>query len=309
MPNWMGGGQGAVGGAMTGAALGSVVPGIGTGIGAAVGGGLGFLGGLFGDKQNPYAQRLEQFAGQPAPQMGPAAQAGTSDFRANQRRLADMLQAQAEGSGPSLAMEAANQQAERGSKAAQAAAASMRGPNVGLGAFQAMNQAGEAQNAATQAAALGRIQEQYNAQNLLGLTLHGARGADEEMGRYNATQQNLQAQANLDAQLRAMGINSSVLQTLYGGGQQPGFGEQLLAGGAGSLGFLAGQLGNQGGQGAQAPMWGDQLRRIAAGGGGQPGGPSIGGQGGAYQGNAGNPQFAWQGLGPAYNLPGAGGTF
>jgi len=52
MPNWKGGGKGALSGAAKGAAIGSVVPGVGTLIGGGIGAAGGFLKGLFskGDK-------------------------------------------------------------------------------------------------------------------------------------------------------------------------------------------------------------------------------------------------------------------
>jgi hypothetical protein len=242
MADWIQGGQGALGGAMTGAALGSVVvPGVGTAIGAGAGGLLGGLAGLFGsgDKQAPYRKMYEDYykgiQGREAPQ------AGYSDFRGNQQDLIRMLEAQARGEGPSLAAQQAKATSDLNAQRAQAVAASGRGPSAALSQFQAQQTAGQLGAGATQQAMQGRIQEQLNAQQLLGLNIHGARGADEAMNK-----------ANMESILRMYGIQDEAsLRAIMGASGTlpqpgPGMGSQLLAGGAGSLGFLAGQLGNQG---------------------------------------------------------------
>jgi hypothetical protein len=113
---------------------------------------------------------------------------------------------------------------------------------------------------ANQDAAMARIQEQYNAQNQLGLTLHGARGQDEAMSQFNAGAQNQFAMANQDAQLRAWGLNDSAVLGALGGAagvpQRAGLGEQLLAGGSQWLGFRLGQRGNNQQGGGQPTPWG-----------------------------------------------------
>lgn len=249
--DWSQAGQGAAGGAATGAALGSVLPGLGTGVGAVLGGlGGGLLGG-FGS--NPYEGALRDQLGRPAPQAGPASPAQNSFFRNNQSELIKRLEAQSRGEGPSLAAQQLQAAQDRGMKQGAGLAASTAGPNAALGQFQALNVAGANQAQASQDAAMARIQEQYNAQNLLGLTVHGARQQDESVGMFNSAQQNAMSQANLAAKLEAMGLDRNTLMALMGNAG-PGMGTQLMAGGFGALGFLAGQqgLGGQGGNPMQA---------------------------------------------------------
>lgn len=236
--NWGDMAKGGAGGAMAGSAFGPV----GTAIGGLAG---GFMGGAFGgsptsgyqDQLNAYAQMA---GGRNAPQ------AGESGFRQNQQGLVSMLEAQARGQGPSLAAQQLQAGQDRGVKQASGLAASGRGPNAALAQMQAMNMMGGNQAQVNQDAAMARIQEQYNAQNQLGLVLQGARGQDQNL-----------SQMNLEAKLRQMGINdSATLQALLGAGGmagQPTMGDQMLAGGGGMLGFLAGQRGQQGNNGQATP--------------------------------------------------------
>lgn len=256
-----GAGQGAVGGAMAGAPLGPW----GIAGGALIGGALG----AFGSKPNPYEDRLNAFANQAAPQAGPAAQGAYSDFRGNQQDLVRMLEAQARGEGPSLAAQQLKAASDRGGRQAQSLAAGAQGPNAALAQFQAQATSGGLSAQAAQDAAAARIQEQYNAQNQLGLTLHGARGADENMNQFNAAAQNQTALANLEAQ----GLTrSQALQALSGAaglsGGRDATGQGILAGGAGTLAQWVANRGNQ-------PQGGGNQRAA----GGMPGwGPMGGGQ-------------------------------
>lgn len=273
-PSWGGAAQGAGGGALAGGAVGGP---LGAGIGAVAGGLLG----AFGSQSNPYQQQMEAFSRMGSPQRGPAAQGQLSGFRQNQSQLVAQLEAQARGEGPSLAAQQLREASDRNSRNQQAMAAGTGGPNAALAQFQAaqMGQMGAAQNA--QQAAAARIQEQYNAQSQLGLTLHGARGMDEEMSRYNAGAQNSQASDNLQAKLQNRGMQFGALSTLYGDkAGDPSMGEQILGAGAGLYGFYAGQRGNTP-QAAAAPSpgyqwWGSPAGGGMGGGGAPQGGPSPG---------------------------------
>lgn len=226
--NWGQGAQGAAGGALAGSAFGPV----GAGIGGVAGGLIGMFGS--GDPGAQYRAELGAHGNRAAPQMGPAAQGGVSSFRGNQSNLVNTLEARSRGEGPSLATQQLQAGQDRGMRQAQSFAAGAGGPNAGLAQFQAQNMIGQNQAQTNQDAAQARIQEIYNAQSQLGLVLQGARGADDDMSRFNAGQQNQVGQANLEAKLRAMGLNdAAVMAALQSSGGQSNMGEQILAGGAG----------------------------------------------------------------------------
>jgi hypothetical protein len=243
-PNWGQGAEGAVGGAMAGSAFGPW--------GTVIGGGVGGLLGLFGsqDPNSQYRNQLAAMGNMPAPQMGPAAQGQNSWFRQNQARLIAQLEAQAQGRGPSLAAQQLQAGQDRAQRQGQAQAAASMGPNAALSQFQAANMAGQGAAQANQDAAMARIQEQYNAQNLLGMNINEARGSDEGMSQFNATARNQNAQGNLEAKLAAMGYN---IEALRAAGMLPQpqsmLGDQLLAGGAGMGASLATMRGNNTPQG------------------------------------------------------------
>lgn len=176
--------------------------------------------------------------GRTAPQMGPAAQGTNSSFRGNQSELVSRLEAMSKGQGPSLANEQLKAATDRNIRGQQAFANTGRGGP--LAAQQAMNNSAMLGAQSSQDSAQARIQEQQMALNQLGLTLHGARGADEEMSRFNAGQQNETSQANLAARLKTMGLDDEAIARTLGllsgnanaSAQQVGMGERLLAGGA-----------------------------------------------------------------------------
>lgn len=236
-------GKGAVGGALTGAAVGSVIPGVGTAIGAGAGALIGGIGGYFGgnNDEDEYKKRLEEYynsiGGRGVPQMGPAAQGRYSDFRTNQRSMIDRLDAMSRGQGPSLAAQQFQQATDRNMASQQALASSGRGG--AMGSFNAANNMGMLGAQAAQGSAQARTAEQLQAYQQLGLSIYGARGADEQMNQFNAGQQNNAAIQNLDARLRAMGMNDQariqLLAQMQGQANQPTFGDQLLAGGAGAF--------------------------------------------------------------------------
>lgn len=238
---WSDGLKGAGGGALAGASIGGPW-------GAAVGGVIGGIGGLLGnsgpseDEQRNRQMMMDYYnkvQGREAPQMGPAAQSATSSFRQNQQNLIGHLEGMSNGQGPSLAAQQLKAATDRNMSGQQAFANSGRGGP--LAAMQAANNSARLGAQSAQDSAGARIQEQQMALNQLGLTLHGARGMDEENSRFNAGQTNDASQANMLARLKTMGLNdeqsSRLLQQMSGNSQseavRPGLGDQILAGGAG----------------------------------------------------------------------------
>ena len=235
--------KGAAGGAMAGF-------GVGGPLGGLIGGGLGLLAGFGGgESENDKRMRqmlmdyYQQAGNRQAPQTGAAAQAGYSSFRQNQQDLIGRLEALSKGQGPSLAMAQYQAATDRNMAAQQSMAQSGRGGP--LAAFNAANNMGQLGAQAAQGSAAARIQEQQMALNQLGLTLHGARGADESINTFNANETNQSALANLDAKLRSQGMDDQTRLALLAqmGGMdarqaaQPGFGDTLMAGGAGLLAY------------------------------------------------------------------------
>lgn len=262
-------GKGALGGAMTGATIGSVFGPIGMGVGAGVGGLLGGLGGYFGSQgglenqqqlDSAYQEYLRRVSGRATPQAGPAQLAGNSDFRRNQSALVQQLEADAAGRGPSAAGLALQAGTDRNMAQQQGTVQGARGSAVPLAAFAAANNSARLGAQSSQDAAMLRVQEMQNARNQLGLTLHGARAADESTSKFNAAQGNEMARANLEAELRAMGLNDEAIIRLLGGrvglssagAAVPSMGDQIMAGGAGAVGLLGQVRAGQGAGGVAA---------------------------------------------------------
>lgn len=224
MPNWW------EDPAFIGGAIGTVVmPGIGTGVGAAIGQAL-----KPGQRRtpspvqvNPNAAQMPSYdedrrrnlaaalaaQGRGGPQMGmtqldPSQQA---QFRQGQMSLAQMLAAQANGQGPSLAQAQLRAATDRNMAQAQALAqANAGGQNAGLvqrNIFQ--QQQGAAQQAAQDSGAL-RIQEQTQAQQQLAALLAGARGQDIGLAAENAQLSQGANQQNLAALLAQRGMNDQM---------------------------------------------------------------------------------------------------
>ena len=241
-----------------GAMFGSMGGPIGTGIGALAGSAHGWLNNKFGNHSqkalSPEEQQrkmLMDFYAQAqtrqTPQAGPAAQSGYSSFRTNQSDLVSRLEALSKGQGPSLAAQQFQQATDRNMSSQQSMAQSGRGGP--MAALNAANNMGQLGAQAAQGSAMARVQEQQMALNQLGLTLHGARGADEQNNQFNANETNQMSTANLDAKLRAMGMNDSTrlqilsqMETQQGRrSAKPSFMDQLMAGGAGAMSVWATQ--------------------------------------------------------------------
>lgn len=196
---------GAAKGAASGAALGSVAgP-----WGAAVGGVLGGIGGLFsgGDDQRPQYQdrdRILQLINQGyapggiANQTAPQLQMGDDPFRRAQ--LAQMQQLQGIASGQQMgAGELATQRQYANALAAQQAQARMaRGGNAALAYRNAANQSAALGSSAAGMGQQAALQDQMNAQGLLGQV-----GASGRAGDYNV------ANANAGYQAGTNQLNSS----------------------------------------------------------------------------------------------------
>ncbi len=233
--------QGAAGGAMIGGAIGGP-------FGALVGGGLGLAGGLFGgDPQDQYRKQLEalsaKYGNMKAPQAGPAAQSGYSQFRGNQAALMSQLEAMGRGEGPSAAAIQMREAMDRaaGAQASGAAGAGGRGVNAGAAFRTASNNTAAITAQGARDTATLRAQEQFNALQQLGQVINQGRGADESTNMFNAGQNNDMQRANLTAQLQHMGITTDAqLKALLAsmGAAGPGMGTQILAGGASALPFM-----------------------------------------------------------------------
>lgn len=204
-----------------------------TGIGAATGALKGLGGGAaHGSNIEPGIQRSVAIDPNKyinaAPTVAPTAQAFTSaptaintaasdKSRNYQNFLAQQLQAQTLGQGPSLAQGQFQNNLDQSIAAQHALAASATGGNIGLAQRQAaMNTGNLNVQAANQAAQL-RMQEQLQAQGLLGQTATNQRGQDiglatsqagltQNNQQFNAgaQQQNSQFNANQEAQLNSL---------------------------------------------------------------------------------------------------------
>ncbi len=242
MPNWGQGAQGAAGGAMSGAAAGSAAGPWGAAVGGAAGGLIGGVAGLFGgNPQEEMRKKLlalsQGFGRMQAPQMGAAAQSAQSGLAGNRAGLIAQLEAQAAGNGPSAAQGQMREAMDRASasQASAAAGAGGRGVNAGAALRSATNNTAAVQAQGARDSSILRAQEQIAAtQNLSGVIGQGMQ-TDNQLGMFNAGQQNDVGMANLSAQLQAMGITSQAqLQALIAamGGAPGGTGTAIMAGGA-----------------------------------------------------------------------------
>jgi hypothetical protein len=238
---------------MTGAALGSVIPGIGTVAGAIGGGVLGGLAGLWGgdggqsDQNARLAAYDRELRNRQAPQVNGQFNAGPSQYEQNRGSMLAYLNAQARGLGPSVAANQMRMASDRavGSQGALAAGAAGRGMSAGAAFRGAANNTAAIQQQGAQDAANARIQEMTNAQGLYANAMGQAVGQTNQASQFNAQQNQQIALANLDAQLRAQGMNDAqrmaILQQ-YGQQVGPGLGSQILAGGASAMPLLMAQM-------------------------------------------------------------------
>lgn len=273
----------ATGGGLAGATAGSALGPVGAGVGGA----LGFIGGgLFGGDergsqwapdrndynlpgyeniQGRYGSRLNQ-----GPRSAP--QLGQSEFRGDQRTLADMLLAQSRGQGPGqeIARQQAMQQVDRGMSQQLAGARSARPGQSAMAARNAAMASGQLQGAGAQAATMGGLQAQQQAVGALGGVLQGARGQDlarmgqnaelqyKTMGLDDAREMELLRQSLAAAQAQQQGgiAYQGHLAGRYGAAQgQPTDFERIM-GAAGGLGqgLLQMRAGRQ--QGGRQPFQG-----------------------------------------------------
>lgn len=137
--------------------------------------------------------------------VGDAAQLGVTDSAAynKQLQLAQALEAQANGQGPSLATLQIQQAMERGLKNEMGALSAQPGVSQALAARLYGQQAGQARNEAAMAGAQARMAEQIAARQQLNELLNASRGADISVGQGNQAAQNqaLLAQAQIQTQL------------------------------------------------------------------------------------------------------------
>ncbi len=183
------------------------------------------------------AEEMMRVKNRQAPQAGAANQSGLSGFRNNQQDLMNRLDAMSRGQGPSLAAEQMKAATDR-NQASQASMANS-GRGGGIAALNAANNMGlqGAQNA--QQSMMGRIGEEQMANSQLGNVINQGRQGDEQNSQFNAQQQNFRDQANLTAKLQTMGYNDeqirAMLQQQQAQANKPGFGDQLMSGGAGLM--------------------------------------------------------------------------
>ena len=186
-------------------------------------------------------QYFKQVKGRGAPQAGIAAMAGQSDFRRAQSGLVSRLDAMSRGEGPSLATEQLRQATDRNMKQQASIANSGRG-NAALAGITASNASAGLGAQAGSDAAMARIAEQQMAIQQLGSVSGQARQQDNDLNQFNALQKNYRDQFNIEAKLRARGMDDESIRHLLTlkmnlgqQAQQSSMGNQLMAGGAGLM--------------------------------------------------------------------------
>jgi len=157
-----------------------------------------------------------------------------AQFRQQQMGLAQQLQAQANGTGPSVAGAQLQQSTEQNLQAALAQAASTRGGNLGAAQYQLANARANITQQAGMQLAQQRMQEQINAQSMLGGVLDQGRTSDIGLALNQAQlgQQNNQFNAQLgqqNSQFNAGQLQSASAANLQAGIAQDQFKQQQLA--------------------------------------------------------------------------------
>ena len=194
-----------------------------------------------------------------APQAGPASVAQTSGFRNNQQELISRLEALSKGQGPSLAAEQLRQATDRNMKQQSSIAQSGRG-NAALAGITASNASAGLGAQAASDSAVARIAEQQMALQQLGGAIGQGRGQDQDLSQFNALQNNYRDQFNIEAQLRARGMDDEAIARILQmkmasaqASQQNSMGNQLMAGGAGLLSLTGSNAKGGGGGGGMIP--------------------------------------------------------
>jgi hypothetical protein len=158
------------------------------------------------------------------------------NINAQQQNFVNMLQQRAQGQGPSVAGQQLQQTLQQQQAGAAAQAAGARGINPALAMRSAMEQQGQAGQAAAQSGAIARAGEAMNAQGQLG-------GQLGQMAGQNLQQQNLglQQQAldvNAQKANQGAGLEAGALNSQIGQAQNTNQGSIL-----GSIGKTIGQAG------------------------------------------------------------------
>lgn len=178
-------------------------------------------------------------------QIGPAfADSGQQmQIRDQQMMLAQALQRQAAGQGPSLAQMQLQQGTDRNMQQALAMAASQRGMNPAVAAQQAMNARAQAGQQGAMQSAMLRQQEMLDAQNQLGGLYGQMRGADIGVSQFNAGQSQQAMLANQQAGMQARQIGSQ--EQLQGMAMLAAADQQQLQNNVGQSQFMADLLARQ----------------------------------------------------------------
>ena len=152
------------------------------------------------DSRNQMAQGARDAAGRTGPQIATGPQ---DQFRQGQLGLMSQLQDQAAGRGPSLAQMQLQQASERNMANSLALGATQAGGMRGTGALRAiLGQQGAIGQQLAADSAMMRLQEQQQAQGMLGGLMSGARGQDLGLAT---------SQAGMDLQSRS--LNDQMVQS------------------------------------------------------------------------------------------------
>lgn len=179
--------------------------------------------------QDQFAAALAGIGGRQAPTLGDATtinaavidQAKQAEFRNQQMALAQALQAQSMGQGPSLANQQLKMGTDRNLAQAMAMAGSMRGGNAAAGMRGLQNQTSMINQQAAQQAALTRMQEQMSAREQLGGVLNAGRVSDIGLA---TSQAGLNQSADLANQ---QAKNQFMIQSQNAGLQQQGLNDAM----------------------------------------------------------------------------------
>ena len=192
--------------------IGAIPGAIGNGLGAVSNWAFGKpqIGGADQDKLRGYA---DQWGSNTAPTAQDAfSKFGYGQFRGQQSALANMLQEQAMGRGPSLAGEQARQVGQQGIAAQGAMASGARGPMAGLAQRNAAANSANITSGLAGTAAQARLGEILAARQQLAGVLQGARGQDlQGQGMWQQNQQ-----FNVGANQNQQGLNQSGVLGAYG---------------------------------------------------------------------------------------------